>query len=396
MGISKKRWLPVAMTVLISLVIITLLVITRPDRKPGEKQLAPARVELFLVQPRDFKPEERLVGRLQPLRRASLRFEVVGQVKKRFVEPGQHCKAGQTLLLLDASDYQLALSEAEAQYRLEQDSVSRDKRLLNLAEKNRDLQQKEVQRLEKLNHDSMVSRSLLDAARQKLAQLESEEARLQYTVATSAARIKLKHAALQRAKKNMERTRLTCPFDGIVNRVYVDTGDYVSPSHQAVDVIENTSLDLYVEVRGEVADALNLGQPVDLELEGKNVTGKIIALQADPDPTTFTHALRVRVPANVGYPGMMAHVSLRLPLLRGALAVPATAVIHEEGEQYVMLYQQGKLLHRKLKVGRRIHDWIVVLKGLQSGDRVVRRDVASLTNGQNVTVEKEYTYEALQ
>ena len=77
----------------------------------------------------------------------------------------------------------------------------------------------------------------------------------------------LKQAARNRAARNLERTRLAAPFAGTVNSVAVQPGDYVTSNQSVVDLIDASMLELYVEVRGDVAQSLLPGQAVDVEVD---------------------------------------------------------------------------------------------------------------------------------
>jgi hypothetical protein len=112
--------------------------------------------------------------------------------------------------------------------------------------------------------------------------------------------------------------------------------------------------------------------------------GEVIALQINPDPETFTHALRVRVAGDHARPGQVAQV--RLPLLerRGVTAVPSTAVLFDEGRAYVFRVDGDTLEQVEVRPGARVDGLQIVLQGLAASDRVVTRDVAALSHGQQV------------
>ncbi len=361
------------------------LKLTAPKPVATQKKLAPPIIEAFKVLDRSLTPEIQLTGRLQPAHKVQLKFELSGRVSARLVEPGQKVRPGQILIKLDAGDYADALAQAKAQHTLERAGIQRDKRLLTLAQRNSALQAKEVARLSKLGKGALVSRSLLGQARQKLYQLRSEEARLRYSVETAQARLKLRRAAIDRAQRNLQRTALTAPFAGVVNAVYVEKGDYVSPATLVVELVSADQVELVLHVRSELAAALRLGRVVEVQLGGSQYEGRIVALQADPDTSTFTHQLRIALPKGVARPGAVARVKLKLDRLNNVIAVPASAVLQEHGAAYVMVLKSDKRVkQRKVKLGKRIRNWQIIEQGLRAGETVVGRDVASLKDGQIV------------
>ena len=375
----KRYYIPLALVG-----VAILLVLTRPDREPGLQEAIAPQVVVAVVGLHDLFPVETVSGRLEPARRASLHFELSGQVFERAVEPGQVVEKDALLLSLSAGDYQDALAEADAQLEQESRNITRDRELQRLSKRNYRLQKNDLERLEKLGADSLVSQSRLDETRIKLIQLESEIAELNARVSSANSRLSLKQAARNRAARNLERTQLRAPFAGIVNTVSVQIGDYVTSNQAIVDLIDATRLELYVEVRGDIAQSLAQGQSVDVEVNNRVLPGQVVALQLDPDPVTFTHALRVRLAGETVRPGQVARARLPMQVQRNVTAVPATAVLYDEGRAFVFLYSNGLLEKVEVQTGSRVGDLRVVLQGLDATDHVVMRDVAALSDGQNV------------
>ena len=365
-----------------------LLVLTAPEQEAELREAVPTRIKAVTVGLHDLVPAETVSGRLEPARKASLHFELSGQVATRAVEPGQAVAAGDLLLALAAGDYRDALAEAEAQLAQEQRNIQRDRELLKLARQNYALQKNDLERLEQLGAESLVSKSHLDEVRIQLIRLESEVAQLKSSTASADARLALKEAARNRAARNLERTRLQAPFDGTVNGVDAQAGDYVTPSRHIVDLVDAASLDMYVEVRGDVMASLAQGQAVEVEVGGKALPGEVFAIQLDPDPVTFTHALRVRLAGNGARPGQVARVRLPLQALQQVVAVPATAVLYEEGQTFVFRVNGDTLERIEVVLGHRVGEWQEIRAGIARDALVVARDVAALSDGQVVSVER--------
>jgi len=229
-----------------------------------------------------------------------------------------------------------------------------------------------------------VSQSLLDEARIKLLQLQAEVARLKSSVASAESRLALKQAERNRAARNLARTQLLAPFAGSINAVEAQVGDYVTPGEVIVELIDISSLDLYVEVRGNVAQSLQQGDTVDVVVDGLALPGKVVALQIDPDPVTFTHALRVRVAGVAVRPGQVAQVRLPLRKLSKVTAVPVTAVLYDEGQTFVFRLDGDRLVMVAVVLGERVGELQVVRRGINASDRIVTHNVSALSDGQQV------------
>jgi RND family efflux transporter MFP subunit len=387
---STLRRLLLSLAILfVTILLVFLLIVTRPEANTEMKSPPVTRVEVTRVRVEDLQPRVALTGVLRPRQVASLRFEVSGELLQRLVQPGASVSKGDLLLQLDDADYRDAVVEAEAQVIETRAGIAQDLALLKLARENRDLARKEYQRLEKLGKGSLASASTRDSARQKLLNLESELARLDYSVESGRARLARQQAALSRARRNLERTRLAAPFEGRVNRVLVEVGDTLQANTLALELIDTAVLELRLEVSNDVAGALSLGQPVTVHVEGRQIAGELVALQLDPDPETHTHPIGIRVAGNNLLPGELGRVALPLRLRKQALVVPASALLREEGGHYLFIVQDGRLERRPVTAGVRIDERQAIREGVAAGETVVARDVEVLNDGLEVVIEAE-------
>jgi len=370
-----------------AVVLVVALVWTKKGPEAKLQELPPLKVVLLEVQRQDLLPTESLTGRLQPVKTAQLKFEVQGRVKERLVEPGVFVEQGNELLKLDAQDLQDQFTQSQSQYDIEQAGIRRDQRMLKLAKQNLELQKAEVQRYEQLNSDSLISASQLDAARQQMLTLDSQVSDLQYKVTTSKARVALKESERDLTQRNLERATLTAPFSGYVNEINVEVGDYAAATQIVAIVVDTSSLDLQLDVRGEVVAALKLNQEIDVLVGSKTIQGKLIALQPDPNISTNTHAIRIRLPGDQVRSGMLASADVPLSQQVDVLTVPVSSVSTNAGESFVYSYQNGVLDKLPVVVSNRVGSKYIIASGVKAGVQIVARDVAGLKDGQLVTAE---------
>ena len=364
-----------------------LILLTRPEPQADLRELPPQIVTTVAVEQRDVRRVVWIAGKLQPSRAAELRFEVAGRVQRRLVEPGQRVTAGQALLEIDDGDYQDAVAEKSAQLSREISAIERDRALLALEEKEAALFEQELKRLAQLQRDSLASRSRYDEAEQRLTRQQQEAARLRHSVATAEARQRQKEAALAMARRNQERATLRAPFDGVVNQARLEEGDYVTPGQLAAVLVQARELDAYLEAPGALAENLSLGQTLNLAVDGEPLQGVLVALAVDPDPSTNTHGLRVRVDGAGLYPGKIAQVALPGRLYRDAKVVPATAALDEEDGSYVFALRRDKLFKQPVRIIAR-HEDLRIVEGIEPGALIVARNVAAYSDGQEVSVKQ--------
>ena len=351
------------------------------------EELPPLKVIVAEVKLQDLVPQESLTGRLQPVKTAQLKFEVQGRIKQRLVEPGVFVNDSQPLLKLDDEDLQDQSTQAESQYQIEQAGIQRDQRMLKLAKDNLALQKAEVKRFEQLKSDSLISASQLDAARQQMLTLDSQVSELRYKVQTSKARLALKKSDRDVAARNLKRAKLKAPFAGFVNVVNAQVGDFVTASEIVATVVDTSSLDLQLDVRGTVAAALSLNQDINVHVGSKSIKGKLIALQPDPDASTNTHALRIRLSGEGVQSGMLASADLPLVKRLDAITIPVSSVATNAGESHVYTYKDGSIKRIPIIISQRVGSEYIVSSGLRPGELIVARDVAGLSDGQQVVTD---------
>ncbi len=378
----------ITLITVVAIILVWLLVWTKPQPQATLAPLPPVKVAVTEVDKRSVQPMEAQTGRLQPIKTAQLGFEVAGKVTRRQVEPGIKVDQDSVLMQLESSDYRNQFEQITAELEIEQESVARDKKLLQYARNNLDLQQQEVQRLQGLVTRNLIAQSQLDSVRQRVYDLQSEVARLEFTVATSHARLKMKKAQHDIAQRNLSRTTLYAAFEGVVNEVFVNVGDYVNANEVALTLVDASEYDVQLDVRGEIIRQLHLGQLVEVAIGEHKSMGKIVALQPDPDINTNTHGVRVRVSRENWQSGMLATVYLPLSELEQSLMIPVASVLNQYGKSYVFIVNNNNLVEKKpVKLGRRIDNQIVVRQGVVASQLIVARDVSSLADQQQVTIE---------
>ncbi|MGB9148394.1 MAG: FixH family protein, partial [Acidobacteriaceae bacterium] len=106
---------------------------------------------------------------------------------------------------------------------------------------------------------------------------------------------------------------------------------------------------------------------------GRTFYGRIDQILPDVDPTTRTVRVRLvfRNPDVVLKPGMYVNVNIDVPLGR-QLVIPASGVLQAGDREIAFIDRgQGQLEPRVVQTGLQLNDSVVVLKGLQAGDRIV-------------------------
>jgi len=221
-------------------------------------------------------------GVVVPFRQVTLAAEVGGRVafKSDACRIGKFVEAGELLFKLDATDYQLEVerlaalrdSEYAQQKELDQE-VSNAQRSLELSEQDVELQEKELQRLEKLPAGFASATELDQARRMQLAastqrltiqnQLELLESRRTRILLGE----RLAATQLSQAKVNLNRTQITAPISGVIVSEMVEQSSYIQKGATLCLIHDTQQVEVSCNLRSDqlmlVLDHKQAMSPVD-------------------------------------------------------------------------------------------------------------------------------------
>lgn len=316
--------------------------------------MPPATIASTEVATETWRPALKAVGSLVAVNGIEVSAEVNGTVRKLRFDSGQQVKTGQVLVELDDTVDQAALAALRAEQRLAQIEFDRARELLP---------------------KKAVSRADYDKA----------QAGLQ----AAAARVTQQEAVIARKS-------LRAPFDGILGIRKIDLGQYLNPGEP---IVELQSIDP-VHVDFQLAERHLSGVGVGMEVEvitdawpGETFRGTVTAIGNGIVAGTRTVQVRATIANQDGRlrPGMFAEVRALQPETRQVLTIPRTAVsFNTYGDfVYVLVEADGKLTakRRQIETGQSRDGRIVVTKGLEVGERVVRAGLVKLRDGAAVQVD---------
>ena len=324
-----------------------LLFIFQPEPEANVNKPIPVVVDAMKLEIKNISPIVDYTGRLEPSKKAELKFEINGRLSEKLVQPGEYVKSGDMILILE--EYYIY------------------KKLYELAKKNYEIQTREVERMAILDKKSLLSKSQFDKTIQKQIELES---------------------LMYRNKQDFYKTFIKAKFSGVINEIKIDEGDTVSPNIVVANLIDASSLDLYVEVRGDVIDGLKLSMDIEVSSNGIVSQGKLISFQTSPNLETYTHLLRIRIKDEKLRSGMLATAKFVLPKINESFGVPVSSVLNDNGKKFVFIISNKKLQKREINVLKRFNEIYVINGNIKSNDIIVTKDVSSLADGQDILISK--------
>jgi membrane fusion protein (multidrug efflux system) len=339
-GWTRRRMMGAAITLVVVGVLggaVAMQMAKKAAGGPGGKDGAAVPVtlefstaDLARVEPQSLARWLPVSGALQPVRQATVKAKVSGDVRQITVREGEAVKAGQLLARIDTADLEEkllertgALESAKAQL-----AMAGKTQATNLA----------------LLKQNFISQNAYDNSESSLNVAQGN--------------VKSAEAQVQLARNAMRDATAISPLTGIVAKRHVQPGEKVAFDSPLVTVVDLTDLELQAAVPAVDVPELALGKAVELSIDGfgeRKFTGRIERMNPSTEPGTRAILVYVGIPNPDGAlrGGMFATGRIALAASAPVATLPATAVRTEVGQSFVWTVEGGKLVKRGVVIGRR-------------------------------------------
>lgn len=336
------------MIVITAIAIFFALISFKRDAEKSQTQEKAWTVNAQQVKVGSYSPNLILYGRIESPRNSRLEAAVNAYVLATPVLEGASIKKGQLLVQLDDRDTKLSLQQRQAevdnlsaQIKTEKVRAENDKEALAYEEKLLTLKQRAIDRQQALFAEELGSEQALDNARQdyqnqyikflerKLA-VDDHKNRLKQLEAKRSQ----SQALLQQAKLDVERTKITAPFDGRLSKLAVSVGDRVQQGEMIVEVFDTHSIEIRAQIPTQSVSSLRKAvasgfvakgtaqinnQTIHLQLE--RLAGKVEQGRGGIDGlfAVTSHDASLTL-------GRAIAISLQLPMVHHVISLPSSAL----------------------------------------------------------------------
>lgn len=282
-----------------------------------------------------------VIGSLFANNAVTLRALVRGQIAKVNVRGGEEVQKGQVLFELDDRPFKAQLKDAQASW---------------------SFAQLEFKRAEQLKEKNFGTTKVLDKTRAEFQRAE---------------------ASVEKAEKELEDTKITAPFEGLVSIHKISPGALVGPDVELMSLTDVDPMKVEFKIPAKYLPYINVGQRVTVTVDSfkdKAFEGEIENI----DPLVDPGAQQVTVRANINNkdrllkPGLFAKVTLVAGSKDNAVLVPSEAIESTGDLDYVYKViehpeQPGIYIafRAALIAGIQDRDTTEVERGLSEGDLIV-------------------------
>jgi multidrug efflux pump subunit AcrA (membrane-fusion protein) len=345
-----------------------------------------------------------------------------GVVQEKRVSFDSMVERDQVLLVLDSNEIRMRVQEAKVamlksaqalkdlEYWSKSPEVSRASRNAMSAKLTLAETQRKAAESEALLKRGIIPRSeyeaLLEQVRNQEIQLATANDDLTGTLAKAGsinlqiARIEAENAAAKYAElaRSMEQSSIKASLAGVVSQAYngstpatIDPGSRVTKGQALFNISALSKLGVGARVDEADVTQLSQNQEVDISIPSQDmppIRGRISRVSAQALPNTGGGARSAQYEIKVEIPqlpedvarrvrvGMSCSLSIVKYRNSSALVIPLPFVQQDNGAPFAWVKgTDGNLQKRPIEVGRTTESGIEVLKGLRTGELVVRRDI---------------------
>jgi RND family efflux transporter MFP subunit len=359
------------------------LVKTAPEPERFEPEEIAKSIRVLEVDKQRIRLTVSSQGTVVPHKASEVIPEVSGRVK--WMSPnlviGGYFTKDEVLLRIDDRDYQSTVARSQAS--------------LTRAQAEEELARFELARMEELVKRKLTSQSSMESGlrNHRIAEASLQEALI----------------ALEQAKRDLKRTEIHAPYDGLVRTERVDLGQYVGRGQSIATIYSGDSaevrlpvadrqlayMDLPLGYRGELSAELTSEVLLSTDYGGEHYEwlGHLVRTEAEIDSKSrmVTAVVRVTNSENSDQPnlpiGLFVNAEIMGRWVDNIVAIPRAALRNQN--QVLIVDADDRLYFRTVEVLRFENDQVLVSHGLEAGDIVNVSPLQTVIEGMRVNPIKQ-------
>lgn len=384
-------------------------ILAQEEQSPDSESKTITTVDVVTAAPESLGTTQEYIGTTQPTTELSLRSQVAGTLTSLAVEVGDQVTKGQVigqiddrLLLSVVQQEQSELASLESE--LTKTKIEVKNAEIKVQEASVRLKQAENDRVryQNLAQQGLISQqeaeSFATAAEvaQKAVLLAEEAVKVaQQDVTSAIGRVAAQKSVIAESRQRQAYTQLIAETTGIVTQKVSEPGNLVQEGEEILKIGTFDPIQVVVLVSELDLDHVGVGQTVAVKLDAfpeSNFVGRVKRIAPVANVATRQIPIEIVI-ANSQTKikgGLLTRVSFKASDTP-QIAIPETAIIQQEGKNYVFVLaetntQQRKAIvtKRQIQLGDRAKQKVAILQGLQSGEQIVLRSSQPLNDGETV------------
>jgi membrane fusion protein, multidrug efflux system len=293
------------------------------------------------------------VAQIQSLQNIEIRAKVKGFIETINVDEGQVVKKGQLLFTIRPREYEAELAKAQAQVKTAE---------------------LEMQNVKTLADKGIVSKNELALSVAKLNEVKAESAMAELYVSY---------------------TKITAPFDGIIDRLKFKAGSLIDEgtllttlsNNKEVYAYFNVTEQEYLDFKTQASSKSKMAAKLLLaNNQPHKYKGAIETIEGEFDNNTGTIAFRAKFPNPelLLKHGETGKVQLTVDL-KNALIIPQKATFEMQDKMYVFVVDQNNVVKtRGIVIKQKISNIYIIESGIQPTDKILLEGIQSVKEDEKI------------
>lgn len=320
-----------------------------------EQEISPSPVQTLVLEPTNFTDTFEVIGTAEARHTVFASAEIPGRVLQVYADEGDRVDRGQRLFRIDTEV---------------------DRAGLDVLETNVESAERELKRLEALLEEGLATTQQVDNARSELDSARNN---------------------LRQSRISVGRSTVRSPLTGHLAARMVDSGEFANAGAPLAEIIDYSTVLVYAQVPESQIRHVEGDTTVDVDIPALDETfqGSVhrISLRSSPNTRTFTAEVHIENEELKIRPGMRARVHFERQVLEDVILIPRDSILEGYSSREAMVVagdeEVGPAEVRRLTTGPGTRDEVVVLEGLEAGDRLILRGHRGLIGDATVRVVDE-------
>lgn len=307
--------------------------------------------------------------------------KISGKLVSAPLTKGQEVKSGEVVVQIDTSPYQASVSQAEAEL-VAASSATTTYQTVTVPASGGSSGDNSGQRaqLNAYYKDGYFSRAEFNQLMSKNAPAaQTQTIQVPQTAPVDHEKIAQLQQAVQSAREMLSNGTIYSPIDGKVTSVSDNpsvavAGNVLATIQQMTPLVATFAVpEMYVSALQTAKQSGTLQISV-IAPSGESETGELTYLATEKDSSTGSYTAKITFnnTKNLFVPGEFYHVRISTPQEVSQITVPKTAIRTKDSGDFVYIVNDGGLADaRSVLTGDEEEGRIVILDGLQEGDKVV-------------------------
>lgn len=321
------------------------------ERAKSEMRRDRAKINVVTMQmtPDQLQDKISFPGYVKPWVNLTVVAEVRGNIVEKTVAEGVRVNKGDVIARIDSRDYENAFRSAKASF------------------------------------------EVAEANQHRLNSLFKNNAATQAQIDDIVAAVRTSRAAYDNAKLSLQRCTIVAPMAGIINRVFVEPGQYMDPSKPVAEILDIDKVKVQVGIPESDVDAVRRLEDFSISvdaLDGKVFHGKRYYLSKTTDNFARLYNLEIIVqnPEHTILPDMFTRVDIVKVQVPDGLAVPLYSIIKKNEMDAVFVVSDNMAQLRPVQLGIQDGWRMQVRRGVAAGDQVIVVGQRMIDDGDSVNV----------